>query len=90
MPGEAQLIRHVDLAGREAEVKVKTARDVAKSLLVDVDAIICGEQRPEEDRHTAQASAAVLVVRLFGGICINIARIADALDKRDTDNGEES
>lgn len=76
-------------------MKVKTARDVAKSLLVDVDAIICGEHRPVEERHSAQASAAILAVRLLGGICINIARIADALDKRgsdnrDTDTGEES
>lgn len=72
-------------------MKVKTARDVAKSLLVDVDAIICGEKRPIEERHTAEASAAILAVRLLGGLCINIARIADALDKRDdTNTGEES
>lgn len=71
-------------------MKVKTARDVAKSLLVDVDAIICGQHRPEEERHTAEASAIILGVRLLGGICINIARIADALDKRDTDNGEDT
>lgn len=37
------------------------------------------------------ASAAILAVRLFGGICINMARIADALDKRDDgNNGEEA
>lgn len=65
-------------------MKMKTARDVAKSLLIDVDAIICGEQRPVEERHSAAASAAVLAVRLFGGICINIARIADALDKKES------
>jgi hypothetical protein len=48
---------------------------------VDVDAIICGEQRPIEDRHSAAASAAILTVRLFAGVCINIARIANSLEK---------
>lgn len=70
-------------------MKVKTARDVGKSLLVDIDAIICGEQRPIEERHSAQASALILGVRLLCGVCINIARIADALDKRDDSNREE-
>lgn len=69
-------------------MKIATARDVAKSLLVDVDAIICGEQRPVEDRHSAAASATILAVRLFGGICINMARIADALDKKESGEAE--
>lgn len=63
-------------------MKVKTAHGVAKSLLVDVDNIICGVTRPVEERHSAVASAAVLTVRLFAGVCINIARIADSLDKK--------
>jgi hypothetical protein len=66
-------------------MKVKTAHGVAKSLLIDVDNVICGVTRPPEERHSAMASAAVLTVRLFCGVCINMARIADALDKK----GEE-
>lgn len=63
-------------------MKVKTAHGVAKSLLIDVDNVIAGVTRPPEERHSAMASAAVLTVRLFAGVCINIARIADSLDKK--------
>lgn len=68
-------------------MRVRTAHGVAKSLLVDVDAVISGVTRPIEERHTAAASAAILVTRLFCGVCINIARIADALDK--SEEGDE-
>ncbi len=58
----------------------KSAHGLAKSLIVDVDAAICRIERPAEDRHSAWASAALLAVRLLGGACVNVARIADALD----------
>ena len=70
-------------------MKVSTAHGVAKSLLVDVDAIIAGENYPEEARHTATASAVVLVTRLLCGLCINMARIADSLDNKETGNAED-
>ena len=65
-------------------MKVKTAHDVSKSLLIDVDNVICGVTRPVEERHSAAASAAMLGVRLLCGVCINMARIADALDGRES------
>lgn len=61
-------------------MKRRRASDLAKSLIVDIDEAICGVSRPVEDRHSAAASAAILAARLAGGLCVNIARIADALD----------
>lgn len=69
-------------------MEVKTAHEVAKSLLIDVDGVLAGETRPIEDRHSAASSAAMLTVRLFTGVCINMARIADSLDKRDKEQPE--
>lgn len=66
-------------------MKVKTTHAVAKSLLIDVDAILCGEQRPIEERHSAAASAIILATRMACGVCINLARIADSLDKAGED-----
>jgi hypothetical protein len=61
-------------------MKTKEARGLAKELLVDVDGAIAGNPREPEARHSAAASAAVLAVRLLGGIAINLARIAYALE----------
>lgn len=61
-------------------MKPRRARELAKALLPDIDGMLAGETRTLEDRHSAGASALLLATRLFGGVCINIARIADALD----------
>lgn len=61
-------------------MKARRAKDVAAGLIVDLDNTLAGETRPEEDRHSAAASALILAARLFGGLCVNIARIADALE----------
>lgn len=58
----------------------KRAKALAKSLIVDIDGVLAGEHRPIEDRHSAAASAAILTARLLGGVCVNIARIAAALE----------
>lgn len=58
----------------------KRANDLGKSLIVDLDAVFAAVTRPEEERHTAAASAAITAARLLGGLCVNIARIADSLD----------
>ena len=62
-------------------MKTKEARGLAASILIDVDAIITGTPRDEMERHTAAASAAVLATRLIGGLAINVARIAAALEE---------
>lgn len=61
-------------------VKTRRASDLAKSLIVDIDEAVCRVSRPVEDRHSAAASAVILAARLAGGLCVNVARIADALD----------
>lgn len=61
-------------------MKQRQARDLAKSIIVDVDAALCRVERPPEDRHSATASAMILGVRLLAGACVNLARIADSLD----------
>lgn len=61
-------------------MKAKRATELVKAILPDIDGVLAGETRPLEDRHSAAASAAMLATRLLGGVCINIARIADALD----------
>lgn len=61
-------------------MRTKEAKGVAASILIDVDAIITGTPRDEMERHTAAASAAVLATRLLGGMAVNIARIATALE----------
>lgn len=58
----------------------RRAKELAKSLIPDIDGAIAGVSRPIEDRHSAAASALITVARLAGGLCINVARIADALD----------
>lgn len=55
--------------------------DLAKGLLVDVDGAIAGDPRDEAARHSAAASAAILATRLFGSLCINVARAADNLGR---------
>jgi len=62
-------------------VKTKEARDLAKSIIVDLDeAMAQGGDRGVEARHSALASAAILATRLIGGIAINSSRIAKALE----------
>lgn len=62
-------------------MKADRAADLVKGILVDVDAALAGEQRDIADRHSAIASAGMLSIRLIGGACINLARIANALNK---------
>lgn len=76
-------------------MKTKEARGLAKSIIVDLDGAIAGDPKDEMARHSAAASAAILAARLLGGIAINVARIAAALeDIADTidpeDQGEET
>lgn len=59
-------------------MKVKIARDLAKGLVVDLDGAVAGLET--EDRHTSAASAMIVGARLFAGLCVNFARIADALE----------
>lgn len=61
-------------------MKTKEARALAKSIIVDLDGAIAGDPRQLEDRHSAAASGAILAARLFGGLCVNAARIAQALE----------
>jgi len=61
-------------------LKTKQARGLAESLLVDLDGVIAGDPKDEMARHSAAASAAILATRLLGGIAVNIARIAAALE----------
>lgn len=61
-------------------MKTKQARALAESLLVDVDGAIAGHPSDPEARHSAGASAAILATRLLGGIAVNLARIAYALE----------
>lgn len=61
-------------------MRTKEAKGLAASILIDVDAIITGTPRDEMERHTAAASAAVLATRLLGGMAVNFARIATALE----------
>lgn len=68
-------------------MKSKEARRLAESLIVDLDGVIAGQTRPIEERHNAAASAAILATRLIGGMAINLARIAYALE-RIADNTE--
>jgi hypothetical protein len=58
-------------------MKAKTARELAKSLIVDLDGVLANA---EPERHTSEASAIILAARLLGGISVNLARIADALE----------
>lgn len=68
-------------------MKTKEARALAKSIIVDLDGAIAGDPRDEMARHSAAASAAILGARLLGGIAVNMARIAYALE-RIADNTE--
>lgn len=58
----------------------RRTKALAKSLIVDIDGVLAGVHRPVEDRHSAAASALILTARLIGGACVNLARIADALE----------
>jgi hypothetical protein len=68
-------------------MKTKEARSLAQGIIVDLDGAIAGDPRDEEARHSAAASAAILGARLLGGMAINMARIAYALE-RIADNTE--
>ncbi len=68
-------------------MKTKEARALTSSIIVDIDGALAGETRPPEDRHSAAASALILGARLLGGIAVNVARIAYALE-RIADNTE--
>jgi hypothetical protein len=61
-------------------MKTKQARALAESLLVDVDGMIAGHPGDPDARHSVAASAAILTTRLLGGIAVNLARIAYALE----------
>ena len=62
-------------------MKTKESRRLAESLIVDIDGVIAHQARPLEDRHSAAASAAILTARLLGGVCVNLSRIATALER---------
>lgn len=62
-------------------MKTKEARGLAKSIIVDIDGALAGDARPPEDRHSAAASALILGARLLGGVAVNMARIAYALER---------
>lgn len=62
-------------------MKARKVADLAKGLLVDVDGAIAGDPRDPAARHSAAASAAILATRMFSSIAINIARIADSLER---------
>lgn len=68
-------------------MKTKEARSLVRGLIVDLDGAICNTPRDPDDRHSAAASAAILATRLLGGVAINVARIAFALE-RIADNTE--
>lgn len=68
-------------------MKTKEARALTAGIVVDIDNALAGLPRPEEERHSAAVSAAILGVRLIGGIAVNMARIAHALE-RIADNTE--
>jgi hypothetical protein len=61
-------------------MKTKEARGLAKEIIVDLDNAIAGDPREPEARHSAAASAAILAARLLGGMAVNLARIAYALE----------
>jgi hypothetical protein len=58
----------------------RRARELGKSLIVDLDGALAAVNRPMEERHSALASALITGARLLTGIAVNHARIADALD----------
>lgn len=59
----------------------KRASDLTKGIIIDVDNALAGVARPVEDRHSAGVSALILGVRLIGGACVNLARIASAAER---------
>ena len=61
-------------------MKTKEARGLAKSIISDIDGALAGDPRHPEDRHSAAVSGAILAARLLGGLCVNVARIAQALE----------
>ncbi len=61
-------------------MKTKEVRGLAAELLVDIDGVIAGHPSDPAARHTSAASAVILATRLIGGIAVNIARIAYALE----------
>ena len=68
-------------------MKTKDARALAEGITRDLDNAMAGKTRPEEERHTAAMSAVIVGARLLGGVAINVARIAHALE-RIADNTE--
>lgn len=62
-------------------MKTKEARALTRSIIVDLDGAIAGDPKDPMARHSAAASAAILAARLLGGVCVNIARIAAALEE---------
>lgn len=80
-------------------MKARKVAEIARGLLVDVDGTIAGDPRDPAARHSAAASAAILATRLVGSMAINLARIADNLNRiatameaepQEEDNGEEA
>lgn len=61
-------------------MKAKEARSLAKAIIVDMDNAIAGDPKIPEDRHSAAVSGLILASRLLAGACVNLARIAQALE----------
>jgi len=69
-------------------VSPKRAGDLVKGIIVDLDAALASNGREAlGERHSALASAMMLGVRLLGGVAINTARIATALEKIEAKTG---
>jgi len=69
-------------------VSPKRAGDLVKGIIVDLDAALASNGREAlDERHSTLASAMMLGVRLLGGVAINAARIATALEKIEAKTG---
>lgn len=58
------------------------ASDLVKGIIVDLDAALASNGKEMlDERHSALASAGMLTMRLVGGMAINLARIATAMER---------
>lgn len=63
----------------------RRASDLVKGIIVDLDAALASNGKEAlDERHSALASAMMLGTRLLGGMAVNSARIATALEKIET------
>lgn len=68
----------------------KRATDLVKGIIVDLDAALASNGKEAlDERHSALASAMMLGTRLIGGMAINMARIATALEKMEARDAEQ-